>query len=96
MWDWKAGFKYWDANRNAPVPELPDAFFPRLFLWSRTPGDMEAELAIGKRIRILRATDIATPSWQPVHEEVNTSRIFRFIDPAPPQGQAFYALEWLK
>jgi endoglucanase len=29
MWDWKAGFKYWDAERNAAIPQMRAALFGR-------------------------------------------------------------------
>jgi len=29
MWDWKAGFRYWDDKTSAPVPGLRDALFPQ-------------------------------------------------------------------
>jgi endoglucanase len=28
IWDWKAGFRYWDARRNEPVPGMRQALFP--------------------------------------------------------------------
>jgi endoglucanase len=29
VWDWKAGFRYWDEKSNAPAPGLRDALFSR-------------------------------------------------------------------
>jgi len=29
MWDWKAGFKYWDDKTGQPAPGLREAFFPQ-------------------------------------------------------------------
>jgi endoglucanase len=29
LWDWKAGFRYWNPERNAPVPEMREALFGR-------------------------------------------------------------------
>ncbi len=30
IWDWKAGFKYWDAATNRPAAGMREALFPRL------------------------------------------------------------------
>src|SRR5256885_8924569 len=27
IWDWKAGFRYWDSEKNEPVPGMRDALF---------------------------------------------------------------------
>ena len=27
MWDWRAGFKYWDAAKNQPAPGMREALF---------------------------------------------------------------------
>jgi len=27
LWDWKAGFKYWDDAKNAPAPGMREALF---------------------------------------------------------------------
>jgi hypothetical protein len=94
-WDWKAGFKYWDAQQNAPVPGLRESFFPPLRLFILSPGYVAAEVAHGKRLRILRRTELSTP-WQPVFDQVNTNRTIEFKDPNPPANHAFYLLEWLK
>jgi len=29
IWDWKAGFKYWDEKRNQPMTGMPEALFGR-------------------------------------------------------------------
>jgi endoglucanase len=29
MWDWKAGFKYWDAQTKQPAPGMREAMFPK-------------------------------------------------------------------
>ena len=29
IWDWRAGFRYWDGSRNAPAPGLRDALFAK-------------------------------------------------------------------
>lgn len=29
IWDWRAGFRYWDASKNAPAPGLREALFAR-------------------------------------------------------------------
>ena len=28
LWDWKAGFRYWDAKRNQPVDGMRETLFP--------------------------------------------------------------------
>jgi endoglucanase len=29
LWDWKAGFRYWDGKANRPEPGMREALFPR-------------------------------------------------------------------
>ncbi len=29
LWDWKAGFRYWDGKANRPAPGMREALFPR-------------------------------------------------------------------
>jgi hypothetical protein len=98
MWDWKAGFKYWDGPQNRPAPGLPEAIFPRQTLRVMEAGHLQTESAVGKRQRIFRATDLATPlaGWTPVFDEALASPLLDFADPNPPAGHAFYVVEWVK
>jgi endoglucanase len=94
-WDWKTGFKYWDSALDAPAPGLRESFFPRLNFFILRPGFLATEVAQGKRIRILRRTDLSAP-WQPIFDQVNTNRTIEFEDPTAPANHSFYLLEWLK
>ena len=98
MWDWKAGFKYWNGPLNQPAPGLPDAIFPKQSVRSSEPGRLQLDSAIGKRQRVLRATNVQAPraSWTPVFDEALSTPVLDFDDPNPPAGRAFYLVEWVK
>lgn len=98
MWDWKAGFKYWDPARNAPAPGMREAIFPRPVLKTRERGQVETDAAVGKRLRVLRSEDVAAPlaQWEVVSDAPLPAPALSFADPASPQDHAFYQVEWVK
>ncbi len=98
MWDWKAGFKYWDAGKNAPAPGLREAIFPKPAMRSKGQGQFETEGAVGKRLRVWRSENVGAGAgqWQVVLDGPLADPILRYADPAPPQADAFYQAEWVK
>lgn len=98
MWDWKAGFKYWDENRDRPATHLPDALFPPVVMSDLDgPGRFRIEAAVGKRILVRRTQSLDTPPslGDILLQVIQMEPVSEFVDPAPPQKQGFYAVEWL-
>ncbi len=97
MWDWKAGFKYWDENENRPAPGLPDAIFPPTSLNQTGPAAFQVTAAVGKQFNIQRRSDFGNAgTWETRSTETLASPQLDYTDPAPPTGHAFYRLEWVK
>lgn len=98
MWDWKAGFKYWNEQLNQPAPGLPDAIFPPLTIQTSASGRLQLDAAVGKHLRVLRSADVNAPiqTWSELMNETMTSPMLDFIDPAPPADHAFYSIGWIK
>ena len=44
MWDWNAGFRYWDPATGKPAPGLPAAMFPAAATHQHRPGPHRAEV----------------------------------------------------
>jgi hypothetical protein len=98
VWDWKAGFKYWNGPLNQPAPGMPGALFPKTSVRSGVPGHLQMDSAVGKRHRVFRSGDLAAPvvSWQLLIDAPLTTPTLEFTDPAPPADRAFYLVEWVK
>ncbi len=98
MWDWKAGFKYWDGPQGRPAPGLPEAMFPPPRVRMLTPGRLQIESAVGKRYRVWRSAEVQTPraTWTAIGDESLGSPVLDFVDPDPPANGAFYVVEWVK
>jgi len=98
IWDWKAGFKYWDAPRSAPAPGLRDAVFPVPVLKTKERGQIETDSAVGKRMRVLRSEEVGAPAaeWDVVKDLALEEPKLTYEDSAPPENQAFYKVEWVK
>jgi endoglucanase len=95
MWDWKAGFHYWNNATGRPAPGLPEAMFPAPELRSRTPGELELDGAVAKTYRIDRASVLELPaSWTPVSTQTLAEPRLFFADPAAT-AQAFYRGVWV-
>jgi endoglucanase len=95
IWDWKAGFYYWNNSSNAPAPGLRDALFPRPKLRALGPGHFDYESAAGKTFLIERAADPRT-GWSAIATQQLTVPRGEFADPQPPSTRAFYRLQWLR
>lgn len=96
MWDWKAGFHYFQSGQPSP-PGMRDALFPPFHLSILAPNTIACEAAVGKTVTLERTLSLSPPSWQPVKSE--TLRSPRFIfEVAPPTAQpaTFYRLRWDK
>jgi hypothetical protein len=101
MWDWKAGFHYWQENGESGAPDPPEmreALFPGPRLQSSLPGHVEIEGALGKAYVLHRAPDPAIPgSWLPVSTQLLLTPRQVFVDSeAGSHSAAFYRAEWLK
>jgi endoglucanase len=98
MWDWKAGFKYWDGRQGQAAPGLPEAMFPPPGVRMLTPGRLRIESAVGKRHRVWRSTGVETPrsTWTSVWDELLEIPVVDFVDPEPQADRAFYSVEWVK
>ena len=98
MWDWKAGFKYWDEKVNQPAPGLRNALFPTLSIRSLGRGRLQVESAVGRRHRILRSGDPTTAfsQWTVLADLTLTMPTLDYTDPNPPPSRAFYRVEWVK
>ena len=97
MWDWSAGFRYWNETANEPAPGMREAMFPKLSLLPLGPGSVRSKAAVGKTLQVQRRTALRmdTP-WLPLHSTNLTAPLFDFSDPNPPEVQAFYQLEWIR
>ena len=77
---------------------MRDAIFPRPVLKTKERGQVETNAAIGKRLRVLRSENVAAPraEWEIVSDARLPEPALNFADPAAPQDQAFYQVEWVK
>ena len=98
MWDWNAGFHYWDANTGQPVPGMPAALFPTPKLTTTAPGKIQFDSAVAKTFIIERTSSIGQPAnWSGIRTQTLTSPTFYFADPAAGQtNTTFYRARWVK
>ena len=97
MWDWKAGFRYWDPNTGQPAPGLPAAMFPPPTIKTTGPGKVELNEAIGKTFRIERTLSLTGTVWSAIQTQSLTSTTWNYTDPgAGSNPSAFYRAVWLK
>lgn len=98
MWDWKAGFHYWNDATGKPVPGLPEAMFPAPRLRTSARGQIELQEAIGKTFRVDRAWALAgTTLWSPIQTQTLTGTSWTYTDPeSVHSNSAFYRVLWLK
>jgi endoglucanase len=99
MWDWKAGFRYWDDSLGQPAPGLPAAMFPPPALNnSGAPGQVEISSSIGKTLRLDRTTSLSVPiSWTAVQTQTLTAPTWLYQEsPEAKTNAAFYRAVWLK
>jgi hypothetical protein len=95
IWDWKAGFHYWNSTSNATQPGLRDALFPRPKLRALGPGQFEFEGAAGKSYQVERITDWSA-GWTSIHTQRLLTPRFFFAETMLPPTAALYRVEWLK
>lgn len=98
MWDWKAGFRYWDDANKRPMPGMSDAIFPRPRLNSAAPGEIQLNDALAKTFRLERAWTLSEPgAWSAVHTQTLASTQWTFTDPDWMNStSAFYRVVWVK
>jgi hypothetical protein len=98
MWDWNAGFRYWDPQTGQPAPGLPAAMFPPPQLTTTAPGLISLNAAIAKTFRLERTLALpATNNWLPVQTNTLTSTNWLYTDPAAATNPtSFYRALWLK
>ena len=95
IWDWKAGFHYWNSGSNSPASGLRDALFPRPKLRALGPGQFDFDSAVGKTFRVEWAAGWSA-GWSGIATQTLLSPRFAFTDPGPLLPAAFYRVEWLK
>ena len=97
MWEWKAGFSYWDTTVNQPSPGVRDAIFPKPVLSCTGPGQFGFDSAVGKTWRIDRATLLHSPiAWSSIATQTLAQPRLTYSDPLPTNAAAFYRVEWIK
>lgn len=94
LWDWKAGFRYWDGDR--PAPGMREALFPGPKLEAIGPGRVSIDFSVGKTVRLERTLSLSSnPVWEEVLRGVLRHPTLVFEEPSKPHS-AFYRAEWLK
>jgi hypothetical protein len=98
MWDWNAGFRYWDPTTGQPAPGLPAAMFPPPRLTTVAAGRIGLNAAIGKTFRLDRTRGLAASNtWAAVQTNTLTTAEWLYTDPeAATNGRSFYRGVWLK
>ena len=101
MWDWKAGFHYWQESGNGGAPEPPglrDALFPKPTLQPSGPGAFRFDGAVGKTYVVERTATLGHPTlWSSISTQTLTAPELEFSDPSigsAPTG--FYRVEWIR
>jgi len=96
MWDWHAGFHYWDTDSNRPVDGMPGAMFPPPVLRWEGDGRLGATGAKGKRL-VLESASPGIWQWQPVVTQTLSG--WRYQTGVGRTGmvpRAAYRVRWLK
>jgi endoglucanase len=98
MWDWKAGFHYWDANNGQPAPGMRAAMFPAPQLISTVPGQFKFDGAVAKTFVIERAFSLVSPpNWAGIQTQTLSRPQLFFTDPDTGRtNAAFYRARWVK
>jgi endoglucanase len=96
MWDWKAGFRYWDDAARQPAAGMRAAMFPAPRLNSTGAGQFNFDSALAKTFVIQRATSLRPANWSAVQTQTLTQPRFLFAEPATNQNAAFYRALWSK
>ena len=98
MWDWNAGFHYWDPNTDQPAPGMRDAIFPASKLISPTPGQSNFDSAVARTFVIEYTFSLVPPlGWVGIQSQMLSSPQLFFTDPdAGGTNAAFYRARWVK
>jgi endoglucanase len=98
MWDWKAGFRYWDDSTGRPAQGMSEAMFPAPKLSSTKAGQIPLNEAIGKTFRIERVSAVGPAvAWTSLQTRTLTTTSWIYTDPAAAKtNTAFYRAAWLK
>ena len=96
MWDWKAGFRYWDESNQQPAPGLREAMFPPPVLGWTENRMLELNGAVGKTYVIERSPVVGTAGlWTGIHTQWLETPLLRFSD-ASMADAAYYRAVWVK
>ncbi len=95
MWDWKAGFYYWDRHQNQPGAGMRDAMFPPPELrWGANGRTVESDAAIGKTLQV-EFRRLADSDWETYDPLTLTEPRFSWEHPEDePDGMI--RLRWLQ
>jgi hypothetical protein len=96
MWDWKAGFRYWDENAMTPCVGMREAIFPKPRLDLTGVGKFEVNGAIGKRYQIERSFDLRTNGWSCILTQTLAQPKLTFRDANTNYAAGFYRVQWMK
>ncbi|HWD19623.1 MAG TPA: glycoside hydrolase family 5 protein [Verrucomicrobiae bacterium] len=98
MWDWNAGFMYWDPNTKQPAPGMRAAMFPAPSLTTTGPGAVTFSAALAKTFRLDRNWAFGSPAgWTPIATNSLTATNWNYFDPAALNSNAaFYRAYWMK
>ena len=98
MWDWNAGFQYWNPDTGRPAPGMPAAMFPPPQLATSQAGRISVSAAISKSLRLDRAFSLGPGSaWSPLQTNSLSAPTWLYTDPLLlGTNAAFYRGVWLK
>ena len=98
MWDWNAGFRYWDPATAQPMPGLPAAIFPPPQLAATAAGAISLNAALAKTFRLERTQTLGSSNaWLPLATNILTTTNWLYTDPDAATNRAsFYRALWLK
>jgi endoglucanase len=89
-WDWKAGFRYWDRDANAPAPGMRAALFPRPFLRpSADASHLSAAIDPGTPVALERTESLQPPLWTPIDSQTAAPEGATFPIPTNAPSQFF-------
>jgi endoglucanase len=94
LWDWKAGFRYWDDQGNQPAPGLREALFPPPAFLSRTNLHVQVSGAVGKTYRLERSWSLAAQVWDVLGTQTLDAAALEWELP-PAETSAYFRVSWL-
>jgi hypothetical protein len=100
MWDWKAGFHYWQEQGENGAPDPPgmrEALFPRPQLKPLPQGALLINGALGKAYVFEKAIALNPPAWGPISTQIHLGCPLEFTVPdAELSPAAYIRAAWLK